>query len=185
MRHRVDATTDQPTVHHPLCKRRCRRHFAICSQKSWRFSFPLKQTSPLHQTGCTTPRSCSPIVIVRPSPSSSRCGGILSVPLGGGLAQLGERLLCKQDVRGSSPLASTIGSQSIPETRVTQCSEDIGDTLLAHELAEFDACIFVHPFGVEPVYCSHASVDCGGLDSHARGGEPRGSAKDDPFRPPR
>jgi hypothetical protein len=25
----------------------------------------------------------------------------------GGLAQLGERLLCKQDVRGSSPLSST------------------------------------------------------------------------------
>jgi hypothetical protein len=30
------------------------------------------------------------------------------IPLGGGLAQLVERLLCKQDVSGSSPLTSII-----------------------------------------------------------------------------
>ncbi len=32
---------------------------------------------------------------------------VKSGPSRGGLAQLGERLLCKQDVRGSSPLSST------------------------------------------------------------------------------
>ena len=32
----------------------------------------------------------------------------------GGLAQLVERLLCKQDVSGSSPLTSTFGKKTAP-----------------------------------------------------------------------
>ena len=35
-------------------------------------------------------------------------GESLGILLNGGLAQLGERLLCKQEVSGSSPLISTI-----------------------------------------------------------------------------
>ena len=34
----------------------------------------------------------------------------------GGLAQLVERLLCKQDVSGSSPLTSTFGKKTATET---------------------------------------------------------------------
>ena len=34
-------------------------------------------------------------------------GESLGILLNGGLAQLGERLLCKQEVSGSSPLIST------------------------------------------------------------------------------
>jgi hypothetical protein len=32
---------------------------------------------------------------------------IAIIPMGGAVAQLGERLLCKEEVRGSSPLSST------------------------------------------------------------------------------
>ena len=37
-------------------------------------------------------------------------------PVYGGVAQLGEHLLCKQGVRGSIPLISTRGSREEPES---------------------------------------------------------------------
>ena len=46
--------------------------------------------------------------IVRPRPDGLRASRTSTHRLYGALAQLVERLLCKQDVNGSNPLGSTI-----------------------------------------------------------------------------
>ena len=54
-------------------------------------------------------------------------------PLSGGIAQLVERLLCKQDVSGSSPLTSTTKSyervQQDDGNVILLCSEEHSETL--------------------------------------------------------
>ena len=53
-------------------------------------------------------------------------------PLSGGLAQLVERLLCKQDVSGSSPLTST--DRPPADTRLCRADVVIDDVLFADSM---------------------------------------------------
>ena len=54
---------------------------------------------------------------LKPLEAASRAGEASGSPLNGGIAQLGERLLCKQEVVGSIPISSTTPRRALTGKR--------------------------------------------------------------------